>query len=255
MPTEEDDNDHDQVSTTTTLPASTTTLTPDPATAEESLPSVTSSNHPDRPVNAKPTDTTSTPSSTTPTSSPTISSAPESTTTKGSTWLPSFLPTLGVSGRTQAWIYGALGLIVVFCSGLGAYFWMARRKRLRNSPRDDYEFEPLDEEEAEGLNSGEKNRGAAGVGKKGRRTRGAELYDAFAGGSEDDDDDGDFGADEYRDRRDEMSGGRGSQMSERESGDFAYHQDEQDGDAEHHVVGGDSDDEESGDDRPLRGGR
>ncbi|KAH8905964.1 pheromone processing endoprotease KexB [Coniochaeta sp. PMI_546] len=246
MPTEEDDDNHAQISTTT-LPASTTTLPPDPAATETDLPTTTASDHPDRPVNVKPTDTTSTSS----TSSPTTSSAPETSTTSGSTWLPSFLPTFGVSGRTQAWIYGALALIVIFCSGLGAYFWMARRKRLRNSARDDYEFELLDEEEAEGLNSGEK-KGAAGK-KGGRRTRGGELYDAFAGGSDDEDDD--FAADEYRDRADEMSGARHPEMSEKRSQTRGLERDDDGDDEEHHVVGDSDDDEESGDDRPLRGGR
>ncbi|OIW24085.1 hypothetical protein CONLIGDRAFT_125211 [Coniochaeta ligniaria NRRL 30616] len=189
MPTDEDDDNHSLISTTT-LPASTTTLPPDPAATETELPTTTASDHPDRPVNSKPTDTTTT-SSTISTASPTTSAAPDTSATPGtSTWLPSFLPTFGVSGRTQAWIYGALALIVVFCSGLAVYFWMARRKRLRNAAgRDDYEFELLDEEEAEGLASGEKKMGGAAAGKKARRTRGGELYDAFAGGSDDDEDD------------------------------------------------------------------
>jgi len=126
---------------------------------------------------------------------------------------------------------------------------MARRKRLRNSARDDYEFELLDEEEAEGLNSGEK-KGAAGK-KGGRRTRGGELYDAFAGGSDDEDDE--FGADEYRDRTEEMSGARQPEMSEKRGQTRGLDDDEEE--EEHHVVGDSDDDEESGDDRPLRGGR
>jgi kexin len=251
MPSDEDDDDHTQISTTT-LAASTTTLAPDPAATETELPTTTAADHPDRPVNAKPTDATGTSSSSS-SSSPTTSSAPETSSTTGSTWLPSFLPTFGVSGRTQAWIYGALGLIVVFCSGLGAYFWMARRKRLRNSARDNYEFELLDEEEAEGLNSGEKKGGAAAAGKKARRTRGGELYDAFAGGSDDEDDE--FGSDEYRDRADEMSGARGPEMSEKISTGRGHERDDDGEEEEHHVVGDSEDEEESGDDRPLRGGR
>ncbi|CRK06518.1 hypothetical protein BN1708_017084, partial [Verticillium longisporum] len=98
-----------------------------------------------------------------------------------SNWI-SWLPSFGASTKAQVWIYGALALIVAFCSGLGIWFFIARRRKLRNSPRDDYEFELLNEDESEGLNRGEKGAAAGG---KGRRTRGGELYDAFAGGSDD----------------------------------------------------------------------
>jgi kexin len=248
MPTEEEDDNHDEISTTT-VPASTTTLPPDPATTETDVIVSTASDHPDRPVNSKPTDTTSSTTSTSATSTPPASSPPAAEETSASTWLPSFLPTFGMSASTQAWIYGALGLIVVFCSGLGVYLYMARRKRLRNgAARDDYEFELLDEEEAQGLNSGEKNGGAGGK-KGGRRTRGGELYDAFAGGSDDDDDD--FG-DGYRDRAEEaMSGGLGRpEMSEKtRMHGRGVGRDEED-EEELHVVGDDDDDEDE--ERPLR---
>ena len=181
--------------------------------------------------------------------------AAQSTTASNSTWLPSFLPTFGVSARTQAWIYGALVLIVIFCCGLGVYLWMARRKRLRNSNRDDYEFELLDEEEAEGLNSGEK--GGGGGGQRARKTRGGELYDAFAGGS-DDEDDLDVGG--YRDRDDSRD--REARMSEKRGAARRGGDEEEDGveeDLQHHVIGSDDedDDEEDGvqsdsDRRPLR---
>ena len=109
---------------------------------------------------------------------------------------------------------------------------MARRKRMRNDPRNEYEFELLDEEEAEGLNSG----GAVGekAFKKGRKTRGGELYDAFAGGSDDDDD---FNDAEYRDR---------SPMGEVHNEKRRSLDDEDD----HHVIGDDSGDEEPDD--PIR---
>lgn len=244
MPTEEEDDDHAQIPTTTL--AATTTSLPPVSTETEAI--STASDHIDRPVNAKPTNaTTSSPSA-----SPTGSDGAEEDGKKGSTWLPSFLPTLGVSASTQAWIYGALGLIIVFCCGLGVYLYLARRRRLRNGAADDYEFELLDEEEAQGLNSGEK-KGVAG-GKKGRRTRGGELYDAFAGGSDEEDED-DFGEREYRDRVGEEDLGRGVEMSEKRG---RRRGDEEE--AEHHVVGDDDEDdedeEEDGDDRrPLRGGR
>ena len=54
---------------------------------------------------------------------------------------------------------------------------MQRRKRLRNTPRDDYEFEMLDENDLGGGTGG-----AAGVRKPQRRA--GELYDAFAGESD-----------------------------------------------------------------------
>lgn len=63
---------------------------------------------------------------------------------------------------------------------------MARRKRLRNNPRDEWEFDLLQEDEAEGLNGGAGGGRTAGAGKRGARNRRAgELYDAFAAGSED----------------------------------------------------------------------
>lgn len=234
MPTEEDDDDH-AITSTISVPASTTTIVPDPA-ATETHPVTIPTDHPDRPVNTKPTETSGA-------AEPSPTSDEQTAETSPSTWLPSFLPDLGVSASTQAWIYGALALIIIFCSGLGVYLWMARRKRLRNNARDNYEFELLDEEEAEGLASGEK-RGTAG---KGRRTRGGELYDAFAGGS-DDEDDFDV-AEGYRDRTDEIS----PRVSEkRERGQDSD-------DDEHHVIA-DSDDEdeesdEEEDDRPRQGRR
>ncbi|KAK5663688.1 hypothetical protein OQA88_4119 [Cercophora sp. LCS_1] len=238
MPTEEDDDDH-AVTSTISAPASTTTIIPDPA-ATETHPVSVPTDHPDRPVNTKPTGTSGA-------AEPSSTSDEQTAETSPSTWLPSFLPDLGVSASTQAWIYGALALIIIFCSGLGVYLWMARRKRLRNNARDNYEFELLDEEEAEGLASGEK-RGAAG--KKGRRTRGGELYDAFAGGSDDEDD---FDAEGYRDRADEISP-RVSEKRERSEGS-----DSEEDDDDHHVIGDDDDDdddeESEEEDRPLQSRR
>ena len=234
MPTEEDDDNHAVISTIT-APASTTTVAPDPA-ATESKTLVIPTDHPDRPVNSKPSQTSGSPK-------PSATQDEQAAETSASTWLPSFLPSFGVSASTQAWIYGSLALIIVFCSGLGIYLWIARRKRLRNNARDNYEFELLDEEEAEGLASGEK-RGTAGG--KGRRTRGGELYDAFAGGSDDDEDE--FGvAGQYRDRADEISPRPGEKNERRGDSD----------EEEHHVVGDDDDESEDDNDQiPLRqGGR
>ncbi|KAI2604698.1 peptidase S8/S53 domain-containing protein [Hypoxylon sp. NC1633] len=176
MPTEEDDADHDVTSTATPV-ASTTSLPPVPVATDTAV--TLPSDHPERPT--KPTGTTGEAVATETGTETSTESAAAETTTAQSSWLPSFLPTFGVSSSTQAWIYGSLGLIVAFCCGLGAWFWFVRRKQLRNNPRDDYEFEPLNpEDNGEGL-------GAAGE-KTGQKRRGGELYDAFAGGSEDEDD-------------------------------------------------------------------
>lgn len=237
LPTEEDDDDHDVISTTTLPP---TTVTPPPGqTAPADVPTTTPSDHPDRPINAKPTATSSG------TGEEVVSpSASPSASAEASSWLPGFLPTFGVSPATQAWIYGSLALILTFCCGLGVYLWMARRKRMRNSPRDDYEFELLDEEEAEGLASGEKSaRGA-----KGRKTRGGELYDAFAGGSDEEDDEfGGSGA--YRDQDNSRSEGS-SDGAGREK--RALRDDDEE---EQHVLGSDSEDDEADERERLQGGR
>lgn len=189
MPQENDDADHDVIqSTTTAIAVSTTEIPPEPTQPTTvSVPT----DHPERPTKApKPSGSEN--------ENPTETKvAQEATSSASSSWV-SWLPSFGASKKAQIWIYGAIGLIAAFCCGLGIYFWVARRRRLRNNPRDNYEFELIDEEETQGLNSGEK--GVAG--KKGRRTRGGELYDAFAGGSDDDDE-----FDDYRDRSAERLAG------------------------------------------------
>lgn len=226
MPTESDDDDHDKIVTTTIPP---TTVTP-PAgfhTPGE-LPSTTPTDHPDRPINSKPSQSAD------PVTGE-LESSPSATSVESS-WLPGFLPTFGVGPRAQAWIYASLALILLFCAALGVYLFMARRRRLRNSPRDNYEFELLDDAEAEGLTAagGEK---VAGAGKK--RTRGGELYDAFAGGSDDEDE-------LYRDQEEGVSSAEGSDVAGREKRALR--------DEDHHVLGSDSEDE--GDEREaLAAGR
>jgi kexin len=229
MPTEEDDDDHAAIPTTTAQ-AITTTILPNPATTQTSVASIPT-DIPDRPVKPKPTQTSDT-------AQPSPTQDEQAAQTSPSTWLPSFLPTLGVSASTRAWIYGAATLIIVFCFGLGIYLWMARRKRLRNNARENYEFELLDEEEAEGLASGEKV-GAAG--NKARRTRGGELYDAFAGGSDEEDDFDVAGA--YHDRADDVS----PRVSEKQARGASDSEGEED---EHHVIGDDDSDDDN-DRRPL----
>ena len=200
MPDEHDD-DHETapaIVSTTSIEAS------PPATA--TAPLINPSDHPDRPTKPKPTDVTDTIVTVTATSTvsvpvETATATAEPTHAYSESFLPSFFPTFGVSKRTQIWIYGSIGLIVVFCIGLGAYFLVQRRKRLRNNPRDAYEFEMVgdaDEDEQQGLTS----RRARG---KGRAKRGGELYDAFAGESDDEvysDDEG------YQDTPDTGEGSR-----------------------------------------------
>lgn len=176
MPDEHDD-DHDVIS----AGASTATVTT--GAAETGL-SANPTDHIDRPVNAKPTPVTTTAADVKPTSvaSATTSTAASAAATASAipspadNFLPHYFPTFGVSKRTQIWIYGALAIIVLFCAGLGAYFYVQRRKRIRNS-RDDYEFDVIDDEDAAG---------GTIRGGKGRRVkkRAGELYDAFAGESD-----------------------------------------------------------------------
>lgn len=143
----------------------------------------------DRPVNAKPSETAEPapieppeprPPMETPTPIPTSTPVSES-------FLPSFLPTFGASKRTQAWIYAAIGSIIVFCIGLGVYFQVQRRRRAHTNPHDDYDFEVIeDEDELHAM-----------TGLSGRtQRRGGELYNAFAGESDEeifsDDDDGPY---------------------------------------------------------------
>lgn len=196
-----------------------TTTTIDPGSPATDLPEHPS-DHPERPTKPKPTDAETTQSSTAiarpspsisaGTSSSAISSASSSASTTDSAqathavsenFLPGFFPTFGVSKRTQVWIYGSIALMVIFCAGLGAYFLVQRKKRLRNS-RDNYEFEMVNDEDLD-----EAKQGLTG-GRGGRRKRGGELYDAFAGESDEDvfsDDD-----ESYQDTPDHDTSGSGS---------------------------------------------
>jgi kexin len=174
MPDEHDDDDHDATTTVGSI-ATTSVVIPD----QSSLASVDPTSHPERPVNEKPTEVTdttptatATATSTTTESAITSSSASATATNQPTGFLPSFFPTFGLGRHTQVWIYAALSLIVLFCAGVAIYFYHAKRKRLRNNPRDDYEFEIVGEDE-EALTGGR------------RRRRAGELYDAFATGESD----------------------------------------------------------------------
>lgn len=111
---------------------------------------------------------------------------------------------------------------------------MARRKRLRNNPRDEWEFDLLEEDEAEALAGN--NEMAM---KKGGKRRAGELYDAFAAGSDDEDDEYRDGGDErekklYEDDGESEAAGSGSGSG---SG--------------HHVIGDEDSDEDSDDESAV----
>ena len=194
MPSEHDDDDHD--ATTTTASVHTTSVQPgvEPSGDVEAKPS----DHQDRPINQKPTPT-EVPADTTAAATVTVTSTAVPTPTtpaRPDSFLPSFFPTFGVSKRTQVWIYGAFTLIVIFCAALGVYYYIQRKKRLRNDVRDNYEFERLTEAADEPGTTG-------GAGGRKPRRRGGELYDAFAGESDEelfsDEDD-----EPYKDRDEEQ---------------------------------------------------
>lgn len=196
MPTEHDDDDHDVV----TASVGTATVSPSPGETLSAIPS----DHPDRPVNAKPTappPITEAGSTSSAPTTPTATSEPAATTATDS-YLPHYFPTFGVSKKTQVWIYGAVVIIIIFCAGLGAYFFVQRRRKNRLN-RDDYEFEVVEDDDATtGLNGG-------AHGKRQKR-RGGELYDAFAGESDEEllsDEDGyqDEGPVDEKDRGERLS--------------------------------------------------
>lgn len=174
LPMPEEDENHEVLS------AEVSTATFSTATVETGIPS-NPTDHIDRPVNAKPTpegkiSTIQSAASPSISMAPSTSTAPSAAPNSTDNLLPHYFPTFGVSKRTQVWIYGALAIIILFCAGLGIYFVLQRRKRLRNN-LDEYEFDALDDDDA---------RAGVNAGLRGRRTkkRAGELYDAFAGESD-----------------------------------------------------------------------
>jgi len=242
MPTEHDDDDHDKEEAMPGVPG-TTSVMPKPSTTN----TLSATSLPVRPSIVKPTDNSppsstasvSRPSSTVPGinvssspvaipgldatgnvpkptedgHSPSISGGtllpPAASATAGpdESFLPSPFPTFGVSKRTQIWIYGAFGLILIFCASLAAYFWWQRRKRLRNNPRDNYEFAVLDDQD-------ETDAMLSGDAAKGRRRRAGELYDAFAGESDEE-----LFSDEYQDEEPYYGEGASGSFNEKQGGD------------------------------------
>jgi len=174
-----DEHDDDHV----TEPAIISTASVNPGVSTE-LPA-TPTDHPERPTKPKPSEseavTTSTAISLATTTNVQTATAtsqlPTATHTYSDSFLPSFFPTFGVSKKTQIWIYSAMGMIIAFCIGLGAYAFIQRRKRRLNNPRDDYEFEMVPDDAGDEHTTGGKGRN--------RQKRGGELYDAFAGESDD----------------------------------------------------------------------
>ena len=193
MPKEDDDDNHDVIT------ASPSFVSVVPVATETDLPA-NPTDHQHRPVNAKPISsgpqTTTTASMSTSATATNLPSEPPVEDKESSHFLPHYFPTFGVSKRTQVWIYGAFAIIVLFCAGLGTYFFVQHRKR-RRSEREDYEFEVLDDEDA-ALNGG------VGGKKKGRRA--GELYDAFAGES---DEEGLLSEEDEHEYRDEEPAERG----------------------------------------------
>ncbi|KAF2099321.1 hypothetical protein NA57DRAFT_9805, partial [Rhizodiscina lignyota] len=183
MPDGHEDDDHDVDAphhvTTTSIEVPTQTSVSDNPSDKPNRPS-----HPGRPSSASTTDAAATPTTSPQPSitAPAESTTPTPTAQPDDSFLPSIFPTFGVSKRTQIWIYAAIGLILLFCISLAAYLYLARRRRLAREPRDAYEFEMLDDRDLDG-GEGEVR---AKRGRRGGPRRAGELYDAFAGESDED---------------------------------------------------------------------
>lgn len=210
MPTEHDDDDHDQEPITTESASIHTTTVAVPTETGE--PEGNPTDHVDRPQH--PGKPTSTSAQATPTSPLDLGHGEEQQDTAptptpssdDSHWLPHIFPTFGVSKKTQIWIYGASGLILAFLVGLCAWiFYYRRRKRWMN--RDEYGFEMVDHDD------NDENAPLANGGLK-RQRRAGELYDAFAEGSEDEGEafglvgDSDDEDDDEEDSRRHVGGGK-----------------------------------------------
>ena len=201
MPSESDDEGEDE--TTTTAPVSTVSVAPPTRTGEAPG---NPTGHIHRPVNQKPSTTSTIPPTVSATStssevaSATISSNPSTSPSSQDSFLPSPFPTFGFSKRTQIWIYGAVGLIIIFCGGLATYMYLARKKARQHSDRDAYEFERLTAQDE------------TGAGGQRVKRRAGDLYDAFAGESDEEplfsDEEEDAGDDlGYTDKDERMSDG------------------------------------------------
>lgn len=197
---DEHDDDHEVVTASVTTTSIIATRPP------SSLPDHPT-DHPERPTKVKPTDAEATATSTASSSSASSTGFASSTTTSGAEathttaegFLPDFFPTFGVSKSKQPWLYVGIAFSLVFVAALGAYALIQRRKRQRNS-RDNYEFEMVNDEDID------ETRGLTGTRKK----RGGELYDAFAGESDEDIFSDDEEEDVYQDTPSGSGSGSGS---------------------------------------------
>ncbi|KAF8469631.1 peptidase S8/S53 domain-containing protein [Kalaharituber pfeilii] len=170
-------------------------------TSTSEAPLSTPSDHIERPVNSKPKPSESS-NSVEPTdaaSNTSIDPALANTDLNNDRpqFLPSFLPTFGVSGKTQGWIYGALVIIVLFIAGVAIYLCVQRRKRRATSSN--YEFAVLEDDDydGEGAMPGGSNRRRAAVGTGRRKAK--ELYDAF--GASDDEEEEDIFSDDDEEKQ------------------------------------------------------
>ncbi|KAF2863372.1 pheromone processing endoprotease KexB [Piedraia hortae CBS 480.64] len=154
LPTVHDDDDHDVMHE------------PEVATTSVDVPAVTGpppgnpSDHPHRPVNAKPSSTA--------VEADEIVSVPTSTSTdaSGGHHFPTFHPTKS----THIWILGSMVLIFIFLIGLGVWYCYRTRRQRWLANREDYEFEMVDHEDGNDSGNG--------------GTKAGRLYDAFAPGSD-----------------------------------------------------------------------
>lgn len=194
---EEHDDDHPYED------AHVATTSVEPAPVKTGSPTDAQDDHHDRPINEKPAQPTPTQPTTaegaiedeklpvgnnTTATNGTVA-APTTTAAASGSYLSSYLPTFGASKRTQVWIYASLAMIIVFFIGLGVYFQLQRLKRRRTNAQDDYEFEMIEDEDEMHPMTGTAGR---------TQRRGGELYNAFAGESDEEvfsDDD-----EPYRDR-------------------------------------------------------
>ncbi|KAI5798826.1 peptidase S8/S53 domain-containing protein [Geopyxis carbonaria] len=138
--------------------------------------------HIHRPVNSKISESTeSTSNNATGQAANSTSFTSEETENSSNTGLlPSFLPTFGVSAKTQAWIYGSFVVISAFVALVAIYVVRQRRKERARKDGRNYDFEALNDEDAEeGLMGGQ----SQGPSNNGRR-KARDLYDAF-GASDD----------------------------------------------------------------------
>jgi kexin len=210
LPNESDDNDHEVISATPST-TSITLPTPPPTTPP-------TSSHPTRPAIPKPSTDAGDQASTSP---PTTTGSPENsgqgTNDESDQFLPSPFPTFGLSKRTQIWIYAALSLILLFVIALAAYYCVQRRRRLRNA-RDEYAFEMVGGDDEYDLDGSVGVRGTTRSARR-RGRRAGELYDAFAGESDEEgllsEEEAEEGDVRYRDDKESGSDEGGGGIEER----------------------------------------